>query len=63
MTTTEPETLQLDFWEWVSYGQVRGWCSDVACDTHDGIPLTEEEVELWDDGLDPCIHILRLFGD
>jgi hypothetical protein len=63
MTTTEPDTLRLDFWEWVAYGQVRGWCSDVVCDSHDGVPLTDEEAELWEDGLDPCIRVIRLYGD
>ena len=52
-----------DFWEWVDYGVKEGWCSEVLCDTHDGIPMTEEEEETWERGYDPCIFIIRLWDN
>jgi hypothetical protein len=34
-----------------------------VCSTHDGIPTTEEEDWGFDQGADPCIHIIRLYED
>lgn len=64
MTTAETApSLDLGFWEWVAYGQVRGWCSDVICETHDGLPMSDNEVDEWEQGYDPCIHAIRVYGD
>lgn len=52
-----------DFWHWLNHGVANGWCSEPACGTHDGIPSTPEEQEAWDDGLDPCEHVLRLWPE
>ena len=42
---------------------VKGWCSDVVCSTHDGLPLTEEEENEMEEGWDPCIPAIRLYQD
>jgi hypothetical protein len=46
--------------EWIIYGVEHGYCSHPVCDTHDGVPLTEEEEAEYEDGGDPCIHVVRL---
>lgn len=48
------------FEEWLALGIQQGWCSREWCHTHDGIPLTDFENSEFDDGGDPCIHIVRL---
>lgn len=52
-----------DFWHWAAHGERKGWVSDPVCATHDGIPGTPEENEEWEEGHDPCQHVLRLWGD
>lgn len=37
-----------------------GYCSEPVCDTHDVVPMTDEEGEQFEDGLDPCIPVVRL---
>lgn len=54
---------QMTFDEWVEEGYVRGWIGPPVCETHDGLPLSEEELQSFDEGQDPCIHILRLYED
>jgi hypothetical protein len=39
---------------WIKFGYRKGWVSDVFCDTHDGPPLTDEEMQEWEEGGDPC---------
>ena len=57
----EPTTP--DFWDWHALGVAQGWVSQVVCDTHDGLPMTDGEMEAWEDGDDPCIPALRLWSD
>jgi hypothetical protein len=45
---------------WLRFGIEQGWCSTEWCYTHDGIPLTDYENEQFDEGGDPCVHIVRL---
>lgn len=52
-----------DFWHWVKHGERKGWITGPVCATHDGIPGTDEENEEWEEGHDPCQHVLRLWGD
>jgi hypothetical protein len=47
--------------EWYQLGVQNKWCSEVACSTHDGIPMTPEEEAEWDEGYDPCVPVLRLW--
>lgn len=46
--------MDLEFDEWMKFGFDKGWISDVFCDTHDGAPMSEEEMNDWDEGGDPC---------
>jgi hypothetical protein len=48
--------------DWVQYGLGKGWCSEAACATHDGVPCTEEEATEWNDGDPPCEFVLRLWA-
>ena len=57
----EPEKNK-DFQEWLDYGYKQGWClPTVVCQTHDGVPMTANEEEEFNDGSDPCIHVVRFF--
>jgi hypothetical protein len=46
--------------QWIEYGVQRGFCTEQYCDTHAGTPLSDTENELFDEGSDPCIHVVRL---
>jgi len=48
--------------EWLTYGVAKGWISNPVCDTHDGIPMSDKEIEMWDNGDDPCVPVIRLYG-
>lgn len=52
-----------DFEEWLKEGVQRGWCGPAVCHTHDQMPTSEPEDAEFDDGRDPCIHIVRLYED
>lgn len=52
-----------EFYEWLRQGIAAGWVSDVVCDTHEGLPQTDDEADQWDEGLDPCIHGIRVWID
>jgi hypothetical protein len=50
-----------EFAIWLENGISRGWVSDPFCYTHDGDPyMTEEEEKEWEDGGDPCSHVVKL---
>lgn len=51
------------FDDWVAIGLDNGWCSVPLCDTHDGLPLTQEQIDLISDGDDICVHVLRLYDN
>ena len=51
-----------DFWAWLDFGVSNGWCSQSVCETHDGLPWTEEETVEWEDGNDFCVPAVRLYG-
>jgi hypothetical protein len=40
-----------------------GWCGPAVCSTHDGLPTSEPEDAEFEDGGDPCIHVIRLYED
>ena len=51
----------LEFDIWINNGIERGWITEPFCNTHDGDPyMSEEEIEEWDQGGDPCCHVVRL---
>ncbi len=50
-----------EFYAWLVSGIEKGWISDPFCYTHDGDPyMTEEEEQEWEDGGDPCSHVVKL---
>jgi hypothetical protein len=51
----------LDIQSWYEYGREKGWVSEVFCDTHEGPPLSDEEMEEWEDGGDPCSFHIKLW--
>lgn len=51
----------MDFEDWLRIGYRNGWCGPPVCSTHDGTPTAYAEDEEFDDGGDPCIHIIRLY--
>jgi hypothetical protein len=51
------------FEEWIVQGLTQGWCGAPVCYTHDGIPMSRSEDEEFGEGLDPCIHIIRMYED
>jgi hypothetical protein len=62
MTDIIEATNNTDFQAWLDYGAKQGWCSPaVLCQTHDGVPMTPEEDEEFNEGGDPCIHVIRFF--
>lgn len=50
----------MTFDDWLSFGIKNGYCSLQYCYTHDGLPMTLNESELWSEGEEPCIHVVRL---
>lgn len=58
---TKINNKEIDFHAWLSFGKEMGWCSDIVCDTHEGLPMTDEEMEGWDFGNDDCIPAVRIW--
>lgn len=53
----------MSFDEWLEFGLRNGFCGPAVCSTHDGIPSTElEDTEWWDEGIDSCVHVIRLYA-
>jgi hypothetical protein len=52
-----------EFRNWIEIGISKGWVSDVFCNIHDGGPMTEEELQAWEDGQDPCSTHIRVWDD
>lgn len=47
--------------QWLKIGYDNGWISDAFCQTHDGVPWSEEEEAEWEDGGDPCALCFRFY--
>ena len=60
MDINDSDSDFLEFEIWLKNGFDRGWVSDVFCNPHDGSPMTEEEMQEWDEGGDPCSFQVRL---
>ena len=60
MALNDEDPNFLEFEIWLKNGYDRGWVSDVFCNTHDGAPMTEEEMQEWDEGGDPCSFQVRI---
>ena len=50
----------LEFEIWLKNGYDRGWVSDVFCNTHDVAPMSDEEMQEWEEGGDPCSFQVRI---
>jgi hypothetical protein len=55
--------MSMTFDEWLQYGLSQGWNGPAVCVIHDGTPTTAEEDWGFDQGADPCIHMIRLYED
>lgn len=53
----------MSYEEWLKIGLLQGWCGPSVCETHDGVPMSQTEIDAYEDGEDPCVHILRLYED
>jgi len=53
----------MTFDEWIAVGMAQGWCGPPCCVPHDGIGTTEAEDTDYEDGGDPCYHVIRLYED
>lgn len=65
MTGRDAEHLSvdMDYTTWLRFGMDKGWCGPAVCYTHDGLPTTEAEDAEWIEGVDPCIHVIRMYED
>jgi len=50
----------MDFETWLNFGMSKGYCSQQFCSTHDVAPMHETELAEWEEGGDPCMHVVRL---
>jgi hypothetical protein len=52
-----------DLHAWRKAGIDKGWVTEPFCNTHDGDPyMTEEEEQEWEDGGDPCCHVVKFLN-
>lgn len=51
----------LSFDEWMKLGVDNNFVGPPVCSTHDGVPMSLEEEQEFDEGNDPCIHVVRLY--
>lgn len=55
------ESKDKEFEIWLDNGIKRGWITEPFCNTHDGDPyMTEEEMQEWEDGGDPCQVVFKI---
>lgn len=54
--------LEEDFWAWLAVGVEKGWVAEGVCQTHNVVPMTEEEVADFEEGGDPCIPVVRVWA-
>jgi len=59
---TMDHTTPLTYNEWLQAGLRAGYCGPAVCYTHDGLPLSNDEEEQFEE-YEPCIHIIRLYED
>lgn len=46
--------------QWLEFGRFHGYCSEVVCLFHDGIPMSVEEMEAFEDDADICAFGMRI---
>lgn len=51
--------------KWLITGIENGWISEPYCNTHDGgfEYMTQEEIDEWEAGGDPCCVVVRLIEE
>lgn len=50
-----------EFYAWLQQGIDSNWITVPFCNTHDGDPyMTDEEMQEWEDGGDPCMFVTKL---
>lgn len=54
--------MEKTFDEWLQEGISNGFVGPAICYTHDGLPVSEQEDNEFEEG-DPCVNILRLYED
>jgi hypothetical protein len=52
-----------NFDKWLQVGIKNNWCGPAICYTHDGLPISERQSQEFEEGGDPCLHIIRLYED
>ena len=50
----------MTFDEWLDQGVALGFCTEQFCNTHDVMPMHPSEEAAWEEGWDPCCHLVRL---
>ena len=55
-----PDEEYLEKLAWMAQGVERGWVDHAVCSTHDTW-LTDAEHELFFEGADPCIPVMRVY--
>lgn len=63
MGTKNILTKTMNFEDWLTIGVQNNWIGPPICYTHDGLPTSADEDKQFDEGDDPCLHILRLYQD
>lgn len=54
---------QPSFEDWLEVGIYSGFCSPPHCTMHEGLPLTDEEEAVFEEGLDTCVPAVRIWFD
>lgn len=49
--------------EWLEYGISHGYCGPPVCVCHDGIPMTSEEDNEWEENGEVCVHMIRPYAE
>lgn len=63
MSANTWDASEMEFSEWIRIGIEKGWCGPPVCYTHDGLPTSESEDDVWLEGDDICMHIVRMYED
>lgn len=50
----------MTYQDWLDLGMEMGYCNEPHCYIHEGTPLSELEFSAWHQGVDFCVHAVRL---
>jgi hypothetical protein len=59
--THQDQVISLN--EWLRIGRDLNYCTNIVCEIHDGVPLTQEEEDAFEEGEDPCVFVVRINTD